>query len=151
MYHRLLNFPFESDLVCGKFSREVALCLSLTLRIDTMHGQAKRRLARGARGRQFKSARPDQCSWFSSFLCLFFSSWLHPRNMYGQPPSAVQRSEAPQGCQRILVLTLEPIKQNSVSHAGGIGRARTLECHESAVGGHHGIGCLSSFVVIEVG
>jgi len=34
----------------------------------------------------------------------------------------------------ILELTLEPKKQNSISHAGGICRARTLERHEAAVG-----------------
>jgi len=45
-----------------------------------------------------------------------------------------QGAFSPLTVNRILELTLEPKKKNSVSHAGGICRARSLERHEAAVG-----------------
>src|SRR5215471_9829380 len=62
----------------------------------------------------------------------------------------IRRSDAAFG--KILHSTsrVKPIQQNSVSHAGWISGARTLESHESTVSGNHRVRRLSPFVVIEV-
>ena len=47
-------------------------------------------------------------------------------------------------------LFLEPVQQDSVPYARGIGRSRSLECHEARVGRDHRIRRLAALIVVEV-
>jgi hypothetical protein len=85
------------------------------------------------------AAIPDRVS----FLEIASADWIHNWRVgfwigsqaYVNFLSRTVRGRIHSSCRHLILdLTLEPIKQNPISHAGGIGRARTLECHEAAVG-----------------